>query len=209
MAYHHGDLRAALVDAALDLSRAGGPAAVTIREATRRAGVTPNAAYRHFPNRTALLDATAGAIQAVLAASMTEPPAPTPRERLQRIGLAYVDFALREPGWFAVAFFGSRALDPEAVAAAPAFGALMAALDGLVAEGALAPAARDDAAWACWATVHGFAELCLHGPLAPVPADEQRRRAGVAIRAVIDGVAGPSRSGTDPRGEPVRISANT
>ncbi|MGB7867270.1 MAG: TetR family transcriptional regulator, partial [Mycobacterium sp.] len=46
--YHHGDLRAALIDAGLQLTRAGGPDALTIREATRRVGVSPNAAYRHF-----------------------------------------------------------------------------------------------------------------------------------------------------------------
>ncbi|MGN8027384.1 TetR/AcrR family transcriptional regulator [Microbacterium sp. 22242] len=188
MAYHHGDLATALVEAAVELSRDGGPDAVTIREATRRAGVSPNAAYRHFPNRAALLDATAAAIQQGLAASMTDPPAASPREDLRRIGRAYVDFALEEPGWFAVVFFGARRPDPAAVGEAPAFLALTAALDALVAEGALDPARQDDAAWACWATVHGFAELCLHGPLAHVPRAEQRRRGDVAIRAVIAGV---------------------
>ncbi|MDQ4214899.1 TetR/AcrR family transcriptional regulator [Microbacterium capsulatum] len=193
MAYHHGDLAAALVEAGLDLSRAGGPEAVTVREVTRRAGVSPNAAYRHFPSRAALLEAVAAAIQLRLASAMTDEPSPDPRDRLHRIGVAYVDFALAEPGWFAVVFFGSRPTDPSSVAEAPAFPALVAALDALVAEGALDPACRDDAAWACWATVHGFAELCLHGPLAAVPALEQRRRGEVAIRAVVAGIAAGDR----------------
>jgi len=188
MAYHHGDLATALVQAAVELARDGGPAAVTIREATRRAGVSPNAAYRHFPNRAALIDATAAAIQQGLAAAMTDAPDRSPAERLQRIGAAYVDFALDEPGWFAVVFFGIRPPDPATVREAPAFVALTAALDDLVAAGDLAAARRDDAAWACWATVHGFAELCLHGPLAGVERTEQRRRGGVAIRAVIAGI---------------------
>ena len=196
MAYHHGDLGTALVSAAVELSREGGPAAVTIREATRRTGVSPNAAYRHFPNRAALLDATAAAIQQGLAASMTDAPERSPAKRLHRIGTAYVDFALDEPGWFAVVFFGIRPPDPAVVGQAPAFVALSAALDDLVAAGDLPAEARDDAAWACWATVHGFAELCLRGPLVGLDRAEQRRRADVAIRAVVTGIQDPESAGT-------------
>lgn len=188
MAYHHGDLATALVQAAIELSREGGPSAVTIREATRRAGVSPNAAYRHFPNRAALLDATAAAIQQGLAAAMTDAPDRSPAARLRRIGVAYVDFALDEPGWFAVVFFGIRPPDPATVREAPAFVALTAALDDLVAAGELSAERRDDAAWVCWATVHGFAELCLRGPLSGVDRAEQRRRAEVAVRAVVAGI---------------------
>jgi AcrR family transcriptional regulator len=59
--YHHGDLRAALVRAALDMARDHGSEAVVLREATRRTGVTPRAAYRHFADREALLYAAAQA----------------------------------------------------------------------------------------------------------------------------------------------------
>ena len=62
--YHHGDLRQALVQAGLELARAGGPEAVVLREATRRAGVAPNAAYRHFANREALFGAVRAAAKA-------------------------------------------------------------------------------------------------------------------------------------------------
>src|SRR6476620_1595668 len=55
--YHHGDLRRALLDAGIDLAREGGPDKVVLREATRRAGVVPNAAYRHFASRQDLLQA--------------------------------------------------------------------------------------------------------------------------------------------------------
>ena len=54
--YHHGHLREALVEEGLEMARSGGAEAVVLREATRRAGVSPNAAYRHFTNREALLD---------------------------------------------------------------------------------------------------------------------------------------------------------
>ena len=49
--YRHGDLRRALLEAGIELARQGGPEAVVLREATRRAGVVPNAAYRHFASR--------------------------------------------------------------------------------------------------------------------------------------------------------------
>ena len=68
--YRHGDLRRALLDAGIDLARAGGPEAVVLREATRRAGVVPNAAYRHFGSRQALLQAVRAAALAALAAAM-------------------------------------------------------------------------------------------------------------------------------------------
>ena len=111
--YHHGDLRTALIDAGLHLTRAGGPEALTIREATRRVGVSPNAAYRHFADREALLRAVATAIQHRMAARMrssarrrgsTELPA---CDRLRAVGVGYIKFALDEPGWFTVAFFGA------------------------------------------------------------------------------------------------------
>lgn len=61
--YHHGDLRSALVEEALALERTQGPTGVSLREATRRVGVTPSAAYRHFQGRSHLLEAVARVIQ--------------------------------------------------------------------------------------------------------------------------------------------------
>src|SRR5215207_10893901 len=57
--YHHGDLRRVLIDAALQLVGEGGPDAVRVREAARRAGVSPGAPFRHFPSRAALMNAAA------------------------------------------------------------------------------------------------------------------------------------------------------
>jgi AcrR family transcriptional regulator len=68
--YRHGDLRGALVAAGLSMARAGGPDAVVLREATRQAGVTPNAAYRHFADRGALLRAVSDAAQGLAADRM-------------------------------------------------------------------------------------------------------------------------------------------
>src|SRR5947208_17188173 len=99
--YHHGDLRRTLLDAGVALARAGGPDAVVLREATRRAGVVPNAAYRHFASRddlvqavrAAALSAVAGAIEAELARLRPRrDPRRAARDRLRAIGSAYVGF---------------------------------------------------------------------------------------------------------------------
>ena len=59
--FRHGDLRRVMLEVALDLARQGGPEAVSLRQVTRRAGVVPNAAYRHFANQKELLQAVRSA----------------------------------------------------------------------------------------------------------------------------------------------------
>src|SRR5918998_2720522 len=148
--YRHGDLRRALLAAGMELARGGGPEAVVLREATRRAGVAPSAAYRHFDDRRALLDAICSAAQAALAVAMEEEldglpnggdPAEAARGRLRAVGTGYLRFAQAEPGLFRTAFSASDNLRS---AASPArageggltpFQLLAAALDGLVEAG--------------------------------------------------------------------------
>src|ERR1700746_300198 len=100
--YRHGDLRRALLEAGIELARHGGPDAVVLREATRRAGVVPNAAYRHFASRRERLQAVRSAARAELAAAMERElaslpagvdPADFARARLRAVGTAYMRFA--------------------------------------------------------------------------------------------------------------------
>jgi AcrR family transcriptional regulator len=181
--YHHGNLRPVLVETAVDLARSTGPDGVVLREVARRAGVSHNAAYRHFSDRAALLAEVADWAMAELekamrtradAVTITE-PARRAVKRLGETGRAYVDFALTEPGLFAVAFAAPDGVaahrDPDAVAGPYAF--LNDVLDELVDTGAMLPERREGADVACWAMVHGFAELHVHGPLQEVP-DELR-----------------------------------
>jgi AcrR family transcriptional regulator len=207
--YHHGDLRAALIEAGLHLTRSGGPEALTIREATRRAGVSPNAAYRHFADREALLGAVAIAIQERMAARMLEPgrqrgSAQTrARNQLRAVGLGYIEFALDEPGWFAVAFFGGgeaklgpphesssdlTALGDDRVP--PPFRALEDALDAMTDAGVLPPSRRAGAEWPCWSAAHGFAELALRGPLQRCSRRELETLARRTVDDVIAGLVG-------------------
>lgn len=182
--YRHGDLRRALLEAGIELARAGGPDAVALREATRRAGVAPNAAYRHFAGRDALLQAVrAAALSAVAAAMEAElatlpadlPPADFARASVRAVGTGYLRFALAEPGLFRTAFARSDVLiqaTPEAPTAGPGglnpFELLGAALDKLVAAGLMPPERRPGAEYLAWSAVHGLAMLVVDGPLAPV-----------------------------------------
>jgi AcrR family transcriptional regulator len=202
--YHHGDLRRALIDEGLKLARNGGPAAVTLREATRAAGVSPNAAYRHFSDREGLVHAVAREAQLALADAIVKrvDAAPTGRaadeaaiERLRRVGLAYIDFARAERGWFETAFFtqdaqaseGIVTLDDEIVAP---FRLLMETLDAMVEAGALAPERRPYAEWACWSAVHGFADIAVHGPVRWQPASVIDALAAAVVESAITGVRG-------------------
>ncbi|HKT57872.1 MAG TPA: TetR/AcrR family transcriptional regulator [Microbacterium sp.] len=194
--YHHGDLRTALVDAGLELTRAGGPAALSLREATRRAGVSPSAAYRHFADRDELLQAIARRIQDDMAERMQASRAGTAalsgRERLRAVGLGYIGFALRETGWFETAFFTSNVLPGEAGMPTP-LAALVDALDAMVREGDLPPDARVGAEWPCWAAVHGFALLALHGPAARLSAAERQAAAERVVDTAIRGLGASGR----------------
>lgn len=193
--YHHGNLREALLDAGLELTRAGGPGALAMREATRRAGVSPNAAYRHFADREALLAAVRAAILDQVASQMVEPqPVTTPvaaRQALTRVGLGYIGFALAEPGWFETAFGEIDPVDSdpgeEAMLPGP-LSRLVDALDACLATGLLDEDRRRGAEWPCWSAVHGFALLALHGPLRGWPIEELQHRASRTVDTVIDGL---------------------
>jgi AcrR family transcriptional regulator len=183
-AYRHGDLRNALLEAGIELARGGGPAAVVLREATRRAGVVPNAAYRHFASRDDLLAAVqdaavsqaARAMERELAALGPEKPsARYARATLRAVGAGYLRFARDEPGLFQTAF--ARRFDPTVPAGPTAsgdsglgpFGLLAGALDRLVRCGALPAERRPGAEFLAWSTVHGLAMLTIEGPLSAAP----------------------------------------
>lgn len=193
--YHHGDLRNALVEEGLALARVEGAPGVVLREVARRVGVSHNAAYRHFGDRSELLHAIAERGMAMLVQAMEARLAAVPedlapvdraRRRLAELGRAYVEFALAEPGLFGVAFADQpKGDDPEADLAAETegpFGMLNGALDDLVDVGYLRPERRPGAEVACWSAVHGFALLHLEGPLRVVPPAER----DVALSYLVD-----------------------
>jgi AcrR family transcriptional regulator len=105
--YHHGNLREALIEAALTLIAANGPLGFTFAEAARQAGVSPAAPYRHFRDREELLADIARIGFERFAASLSEAwneGAPEPVTALLNVGRAYLAFARAEPGYYAAMF---------------------------------------------------------------------------------------------------------
>jgi len=106
-AYHHGNLAAALVDAASNLVAEQGVENFTLADASRVAGVSKGAPYRHFENKDALLFAVGDAgfhrLEAVAADAMAD-KTPGSNQRIFALGLAYIAFAVREPAIFRLMF---------------------------------------------------------------------------------------------------------
>ncbi|MGA8248785.1 MAG: TetR/AcrR family transcriptional regulator [Nocardioides sp.] len=188
-------VRARLVQAGVDMARRGGPDAVVLREATRSVGVAPNAAYRHFADRDALVSAVAAVALGQLAATMLERihalPDLRPPQRaaaaLGEVGRSYVDFAVTEPGLFHTAFaIGTRpvldGLGPQEV--------LTDALDECVRTGVISVEKREWADRFCWSTVHGFAALHAGGPLTDEPADDREAGLDAVLARIGDALFG-------------------
>jgi AcrR family transcriptional regulator len=203
--YHHGNLRHALVDAGVELARTGGPNAVVLRAASRQAGVSHNAVYRHFANQEDLLAAVAERCMQQLSRLMLERMSLVgTRDRVRRaqarlaaIGRAYIDFARTEPGWFRTAFSSARAHDADGPRSAAGDAAepvpnpyelLSAVLDELVAAGSLEPELRPGAEYPAWSVVHGLSSLLLDGPLRDLPEPEVENAINAALAAVSRGL---------------------
>src|SRR6187551_2737781 len=188
--YHHGDLRRALVTAATGLAAAGGSEGVGLREAARRIGVSPSAAYRHFPSRDGLLaqvgsEAREALAQRMLAATgeIRGSSGRSARARFRATGRAYIEFALDEPGLFEVAF---RRCPPALyVPDDPSpYAVLSEALDALDGAGLLA-VPRAAAEVPAWVAVHGAAILLGEGML---PRDDRDAIVNATLDMVSDGL---------------------
>ena len=187
-----GAVRSALIEAGVALARSGGPDAVVLREVTRMVGVVPNAAYRHFADRDALLAEVRDQAVRELARRMADgmnqvrAGAHTPtgaRLRMRAVGRAYLDFARTEPGLFDTAFTATDHPPSDAGGEAQPLEILQAALDDLVEAGVLEPGRRPNLEYPTWATVHGLAVL-LRGPLSPLPDREKARLESEALAFV-------------------------
>jgi AcrR family transcriptional regulator len=168
--YHHGNLREALVRAALDLIAKKGPAGFTFAEAARWAGVSPAAPYRHFRDRDELISSVAlrGFEQfAAALAKAWDDGRPDPMTAFDRLGKAYLAFARSEPAYYSAMFEAGIPLDtnPELRETGDrAFAVLRTAAEQLAAT--LPAGSRPPAlmmALHIWATSHGIASLFGRG----------------------------------------------
>jgi AcrR family transcriptional regulator len=197
--YHHGDLRRVLVEAALQLVSEGGMGAVSVREAARRAGVSPGAPFRHFPSRDALLQAVAKEAQrrfrAEIEAALAASPAGDPLGRFRALGLAYLRWAMRNPTHFEV-ISSRRLFDHDRAAAVSSDNAELIALTertlaDAFAAGQLRTADLKQVQIAGRALVYGFARMNIDGhfPRWGVAAPEAERTVAAILDLFIDGIA--------------------
>lgn len=176
--YHHGNLRQALLDAAMDLLSVTPAAQLSLRELARAAQVSHAAPYHYFTDRQGLIraagvEAMRRLLQAQQAAVAAED---SPRGRLLALGHAYVRFAAREPHAFALVFDpqyckpGTPTEDMSPLITANE--ALLAAcVDEAQRFGVLPPGDTGPIATALWGTVHGLAQLVMAGHV-PLPEAE-------------------------------------
>lgn len=152
--YHHGDLPSALLSAAGEILEKQGLEALSLREAARRAGVSHNAPYRHFPDRESLLAQLAAQGFRDLGAALAG-------KQGRDMGEAYVRFALAHPNRFRLMFGGK--VEPKRHASLE--GASRATYEVLVSAFRAQPsvAEPEKVAAAAWSLVHGLAHLLLEG----------------------------------------------
>lgn len=170
--YHHGALRQALIDAAAQVAAEQGVASLSLREAARRAGVSPAAPYHYFTDKSALLAAVAEEgfhlFDRAQAAALHDAP-PGPVERLAALGVSYVRFALDRPHYFKV-MFRPHLVEHDKY---PSLDAVASRTFGRLVDSVRAARlahGHDDpnplaAATLVWSVPHGLATLYLDGPI--------------------------------------------
>ncbi len=197
--YHHGDLRRVLIDAAMDLVGEGGPDAVSVREAARRAGVSPGAPFRHFASRDALMAAVAEEAQrrfrAEIDATLAKVAVDDPLARFRALGLAYMRWAIRNPTHFEV-ISSRRSFDHDKSGAVSRDNAEVIGLtERLLAEahanGQLGSSNLRDVLIGGRSLVYGFARMSIDGhfPRWGVNDADIDRTAAAILDLFLDGIA--------------------
>ena len=199
--YHHGDLRRALIQAALELAAEEKDWNFSLREVARRAGVSHNAPYNHFPHKRDLLDAAAAAGHDLLRSELTAAVAKIadPRAALSEMSSAYVSFGIKNPVLYRLMFSvapSGPAWRPEEVLTA--WLASRAVLENILRRGArigifdLALTRKSElqtAALYTWAVIHGLTMLAIDG-LANVKRLSIERIAQKVVTTTLRGLAG-------------------
>jgi AcrR family transcriptional regulator len=198
--YHHGDLRRAVVNAALEILRETQSLDLSLRELARRAGVSHNAPYKHFADKRELLAAVSAAGFETLTNHMTHEMAgrSNPREQLFAMLRAYIDHGVANPALYSLMFGGylggpDRTRPAIELAEAEKTNALLA---GVIVAGGLGRAIPDTsrnerkiagAILACWSLVHGLTLLLADGLVGP------KKKSGALcdglVQGVLDGLA--------------------
>lgn len=177
--YHHGSLHAAILQAAVEAARRGGPQTVGVRALAKSVGVSPSAVYRHVPSIDALLAEVAQIARQQIAEHLIECRDRAPsqrtrkssaRERFRAVGRGYIEFALAEPHLFDTAFAPIAAPPPKPDDPS-AWQVLVDGVAELVGAGLVSPRGAGKAALIAWSGVQGIASILVREALpAPVTA---------------------------------------
>jgi AcrR family transcriptional regulator len=200
VAYHHGDLPAALLEGVERAVADCGVTGVSLRDVARRAGVSHGAPAHHFGNKAGLLTAFAIAGYQLLAesviAAVAESGAADGAAELAAIGRGYVRFAIGHPAHFEVMFRldAVNPDDPEFVAASEAaYGLLTATIERCRAAGRLHGRPPEVVAVSAWSMVHGLSALWLSGRLAERITEQDPHRLAAAVSDLfVDAVLQPA-----------------
>jgi AcrR family transcriptional regulator len=182
-AYHHGDLRNSLLAAAEEVLRQKG-ADLSLREVAKVAGVSHTAPYRHFKDKTALLQALAAIGYQRLATTLRQVRkefTDRPEEAMLASGQAYVELAVKHPEMTQLMFGGELELhsnieDELIECSGDAFNALLELVDLCLEEGVFQPRDRMEIALANWSMVHGLSMLITGGQLQQYATDDDAVR---------------------------------
>lgn len=202
--YHHGNLREELVRIGVELAADGGPDAVVLREAARRAGVSPAAAYRHFAGqdglRGAVRDSAVAALGCSMSAAIAAAPSGDAGARLLAAGRGYVDFATAQPLLFrclASGFgphLGTADAPPGAASSSDRdgdpFSVLLREAEVFLTRADGPPSADGllEVAVALWSSAHGISVLSTSGALAGVPVERRGVLVETTLAAAIRGI---------------------
>jgi len=169
--YHHGDLREALIAAAVSIIERHGPDSLTLREVAKRVGVSQAAPYHHFADKDAIIAAVAEEGFLKLSEAMEDARAAageSVRARLRAAGVGYVRFAVRHPSHFRVMFSGKVPVGEYkelAAAGERAFTILMQSIAEGAEAGRLINKPLLEMAVIAWSMMHGLAMLHVNGVL--------------------------------------------
>lgn len=190
-AYHHGDLRRAVIDAAVTVIARDGTDALSLRDLARRLGVSHQAPYRHFADKHALL----AAIAKEGFARLTETLRAGPRldadltRALIDTGVRYVEFALAEPAYYRVMFATAATPTPGPSFPDSAMEIVTYGIGRGQAAGILPPVPARDLALLSWTVVHGLAMLAIDGKLGTPAEAVATARDAIALQVSALGIA--------------------
>jgi AcrR family transcriptional regulator len=171
--YHHGDLQAALLEAAVNLVRANGPDHLSLRAVAEQVGVSPSAVYHYFPDKDSLISELGDQLfikmaemQAVALGSIPGNSARAARMRYRELGRTYFRWANSEPNLFRLMFGGFCKIEKRGThESEEAFLMLSKCLDDLLATGVITPTMRKYGELISWSAVQGASTLIIEGIL--------------------------------------------